>query len=61
MVWRACAAFDEGGMWQEFEAKTIADAEAEGRTMGNLQISGMRTAAGLGIPAYCPEHSEQAP
>ena len=61
MVWRACDAFDEGGNWQEFEAETIADAEAEGRTMGSLQISGMRTAAGLGIPAYCPEHSEQAP
>ena len=61
MVWRACAAFDEGGTWQEFEDKTIADADAEGRTLGSLQITGMRLAAGLGISAYCPEHEEQAP
>ena len=61
MVWRACAAFDEGGAWQEFEDQTIADADAEGRTMGSLQITGMRSAAGLGIPAYCPEHSGKGP
>lgn len=61
MVWRACAALDAGGAWQEFEDKTVSDADAEGRTMGSLQIAGMRTAAGLGIPAYCPEHSDKAP
>ena len=58
MVWLACAAFDEGTTWQEFEDQTVADADAAGRTLGALQVSGMRIAAGLGVPAYCPEHSD---
>lgn len=61
MVWSACAAFDEGTTWQEFEDQTKADAEAEGRPLGSLQIAGMRTAAGKGIAAYCPRHSDKAP
>lgn len=61
MVWQACEAFDQGDAWQAFEDRTIADAAAEGRTMGNLEISGMRSAGGLGIVAYCPEHSDKRP
>lgn len=61
MVWRACTAFDEGGTWQEFEDRTKADAEAEGRALGTLQVTGMRIAAGRGVAAYCPEHSDKAP
>ena len=61
MVWSACAAFDEGATWPEFEDQTKADAEAEGRPLGSLQLAGMRTAAGKGIAAYCPRHSDKAP
>ena len=61
MVWRACTAFDDGSTWHEFEDQTKADAEAEGRALGTLQVTGMRIAAGKGIAAYCPEHSDKAP
>ena len=61
MVWSACAAFAEGVTWQEFEEQTKADAEAQGTPLSALELAGMRTAAGLGILAYCPEHSDKGP
>ena len=61
MVWRACAALQDGGAWQEFEDQELAAAEQQGRPLTPIEISGVRTAAGLGISAYCPQHEDKAP
>lgn len=58
MVWRACAALQEGATWQEVEDQELAAIEAQGRALSPIEISGMRTAAGLGLAAYCPQHED---
>ena len=50
-----------GGAWQEFEDQELAASEESGRTLGPLEITGMRTAASLGISAYCPQHEGKTP
>ena len=61
MVWRACAALQDGSTWQEVEDAELAALEEAGRTLCPIEISGMRTAAGLGLAAYCPQHADKAP
>lgn len=61
MIWRACAAFQDGATWQEVEDAELAALAEGGRTLSPIEISGMRTAAGLGLAAYCPQHAEKAP
>lgn len=61
MIWRACASFQDGATWQEVEDAELAALEEAGRTLSPIEISGMRTAAGLGLAAYCPQHAEKAP
>ena len=61
MVWRACATFQDGATWQEVEDAELAALEEEGRTLSAIEISGMRSAAALGLAAYCPQHADKAP
>ena len=61
LVWRACAAFQDGATWQEVEDAELAALEEEGRTLSAIEISGMRSAAALGLAAYCPQHADKAP
>jgi len=61
MVWRACASFQDGATWQEVEDAELAALEEEGRTLSAIEISGMRSAAALGLAAYCPQHADKAP
>ena len=61
MVWRACAAFQDGATWQEVEDAELAALAEEGRTLSAIEISGMRSAAALGLAAYCPQHEDKAP
>ena len=61
MIWRACASFQDGATWQEVEDAEIAALAGEGRTLSPIELSGMRTAAGLGLAAYCPQHADKAP
>ena len=61
MVWRACAALQEGVNWQEFEDQEFAAIEKSGRALSDLEISGMRSGASLGISAYCPQHEGKTP
>lgn len=61
MVWRACAALQEGSAWQEVEDQELAALEQQGRTLSPIELSGMRSAAGLGISAYCPQHEDKTP
>ncbi len=61
MVWRACAALQEGGAWQEFEDQEVAASEESGRALSTLEISGMRSVASLGMSAYCPQHEGITP
>ncbi|MCE2527593.1 MAG: hypothetical protein J4G00_08690 [Actinomycetia bacterium] len=61
MVWRACAAMQDGVGYQEFEAQELAVLEEGGRILSDLELSGMRTGASLGISAYCPQHEDQSP
>lgn len=61
MVWRACAAFQDGATWQEVEDQELAAVEETGRTLTAIEITGMRAAAGLGLAAYCPQHEDKAP
>lgn len=60
-VWRACGALQEGGAWQEFEDQELAAIEEQGRALSPIEIAGLRTAAALGISAYCPQHEDKAP
>lgn len=61
MVWRACATFQDGATWQEVEDAELAALEEEGRTLSAIEISGMRSAAALGLAAYCPQHADKTP
>lgn len=61
MVWRACGSLQDGSTWQEVEDRELAAIEEQGRTLSPIEISGMRTAAGLGLAAYCPQHEDKAP
>lgn len=61
MVWEACAAFQEGGSWPEFEAAQVAISAEEGRVLSDFEISGMRSAAAMGLSAYCPQHEDKSP
>jgi hypothetical protein len=61
LVWRACAALQDGATWQEVEDQELAAVEAQGRALSPIEISGLRTAAGLGLAAYCPQHEDKAP
>jgi len=61
MIWRACASFQDGATWQEVEDAEVAALAEGGRTLSPIEISGMRTAAGLGLAAYCPQHADKAP
>ena len=61
MVWRACASFQDGATWQEVEDAEIAALEEEGRTLSPIELTGMRSAAALGLAAYCPQHADKAP
>ncbi len=61
MVWRACAHFDEGGEWQEFEDQQVADREDQGAPLTALELGGMRSAAALGVLAYCPAYEASSP
>ncbi len=61
LIWQACATLQDGGTWEEIEAAEIASAEESGRPLSDLEISGMRTAAGMGISAYCPQHEGKTP
>ena len=62
MVWRACAALQEGGgAWQGFEDQEVAASEESGRALSPIELTGMRTAASLGISAYCPQHEDKTP
>ncbi|MCQ3804103.1 MAG: hypothetical protein OXC98_07850 [bacterium] len=61
MVWRACAAMQDGVGYQEFEAQELAVLEEGGRILTDLELGGMRTGASLGISAYCPQHEDQSP
>ena len=61
MVWRACAALQEGGAWQGFEDQEVAAIEESGRPLSPIELTGMRTAASLGISAYCPQHEDKMP
>ena len=61
MIWQACATLQDGGTWEEVEATEIAASEEAGRPLSDLEISGMRTAAAMGISAYCPQHEGKTP
>jgi len=61
MIWRACAAFQDGATWQEVEDAELAATEEAGRALSAIEISGMRSAAALGLAAYCPQHEDMAP
>lgn len=61
MVWRACAAFQDGATWQEVEDQELATLAEGGRTLTDLELSGMRTGAKLGVSAYCPQHEDKTP
>ena len=61
MVWKACAALQEGGAWQEFEDREVAAIEESGRPLSPIELTGMRAGASLGISAYCPQHEDKMP
>jgi hypothetical protein len=61
MVWRACAAMQDGATWQEVEDQELAALAESGRALSDLELSGLRTGATLGISAYCPQHVDRAP
>ena len=59
MVWRACASLQDGATFQEVWDSELALVEETGRTLTDLELSGMRTGAKLGISAYCPQHEDK--
>ncbi len=61
MVWRACAALQEGTAWQEVEDQEVAAVEESGRSLSPIELTGMRAGAALGISAYCPQHEDKMP
>ena len=61
MVWRACAALQEGTAWQEVEDREVAAVEESGRSLSPIELTGMRAGAALGISAYCPQHEDKMP
>ena len=61
MVWRACAALQEGDAWQGFEDQEVAAIEESGRLLSPIELTGMRAGAALGISAYCPQHEDKMP
>lgn len=61
MVWRACAALQDGATWQEVEDAELGAIAESGRTLTELELTGMRVGATLGISAYCPQHEDKAP
>ena len=59
MVWRACASLQDGVTFPEVWDSELALVEESGRTLTDLELSGMRTGAKLGISAYCPQHEDK--
>ena len=59
MVWRACASLQDGATFQEVWDSELALVAETGRTLTDLELSGMRTGAKLGIAAYCPQHEDK--